>query len=320
MIDPIEEYRKYFKYPETIPFPRRVTVELSNRCNLRCIMCPRNFYKGSDSFMDAELYKKIIDEISEYKDITLVPFFRGESLLHPNFFELIKYAKDKNVGHIQLATNAMLLNKRKAREIIDIGIDFISFSLDTLGKENYERIRKGAKYDIVLNNVENFIDMRNKNGLKIPEIQVSVVETEATKATLQDFIDKWLPRVDRVRVYIEHSKDGRFGSIEGINDAERRPCLKLLTDIVIYQDGMVALCNHDWDRKEFIGNVRENKISDIWNNDVYREIRLRHWENRTHGDPTCRFCDHWATYYSNGFIMGKVYTKKESQHPEITYD
>lgn len=320
MIDPIEEYKRYLKNPGVNIFPRRVTVELSNECNLRCIMCPRNFYKGSNSFMAVRLYKKIIDEISEYENIVLVPFFRGESLLHPGFTKLIRYAKDKNIGPIQLATNGMFLNEKKAQEIIDLGIDFISFSLDTLGKANYERIRKGARYDIVMRNVEKFIEMRDKEGLKLPEIQVSVVETEATKATLQDFIDKWLPKVDRVRVYMEHSKNGRFGSIEGITDRERRPCLKPLTDIAIYQDGSVALCNHDWDRKEFIGNVMENKISDIWNSEAYKEVRLRHWEKRTQDDPTCKYCDHWASYYANNFIIGKVYRRTGSEYQGIIDD
>jgi len=43
---------------------------------------------------------------------------------------MLSYAKGKGIAPIQLATNAYFLNSTIARRIIDLEIDFISFSVD----------------------------------------------------------------------------------------------------------------------------------------------------------------------------------------------
>ncbi len=69
-------------------FPKRVTIEMTNDCNLSCVMCPRRFMKDTNGYIDYDLWCKLIDEC-EGQRVTLVPFWRGESLLHPQFGKLI---------------------------------------------------------------------------------------------------------------------------------------------------------------------------------------------------------------------------------------
>ena len=312
----IEEYRKYFLDKKQFPFPRRVTVELTNHCNLNCPMCPRQYlvkrpdYK--EGFMDRELYQKIIDEMAEYPNIALVPFFRGESLLHPEFIEMLGYAKEKGIKPIQLATTATLLNGKITQSLLDLEIDFISFSLDAFGKEGYEKIRVGANYEKVMENIENFLVERQERGLKRPEVQVSAVETEEAKGKLSEFTSFWLKKVERVRIYKEHSTDGRFGSLDSPDlKEERKPCLKPLSDMVIYWNGDVALCNHDWNRKEPFGNIRKEGIREVWNGKNYNEIRRKHFENRAEEDPACKDCDHWRLYYLPKRMIGELHTRND---------
>jgi len=316
-IDVIEEYQKYFSDRKQFSFPLRVTVELTNHCNLDCPICPRQYlvkrpdYK--EGFMDKELYQKIIDEMAEYPNVALVPFFRGESLLHPEFIKMLAYAKEKGIKPIQLATNATLLNEKTSRNLLDLEIDFISFSLDASGKESYEKIRVGANYEKVMENIENFLVEKQERGLKRPAVQVSVVKTEATKEKIPRFISFWLKKVERVRVYEEHSTNRKFGSLKNSPDLkeERKPCLKPLSDIVIYWDGDVALCNHDWNRKEPFGNIRKESIRNVWNGKNYNEIRKRQFENRAEEDPTCKGCDHWRLYYLPKRMIGELHTKND---------
>ena len=79
--------------PEVPEFPKRVTLELTNHCNLRCVMCPRKYMRGPKGYMSFSLYKNIIGQLAEHRDTALVPFFRGESLLHPRCIEMLRYAK-----------------------------------------------------------------------------------------------------------------------------------------------------------------------------------------------------------------------------------
>ena len=88
--------------------------------------------------MDMDLYRKIVDEAKEFIfDINLN--HRGESLLHPEIVEAIKYAK-QNKMFTRLHTNASLLTEDLAENIIAAGLDRISFSFDGYTKETYEKM------------------------------------------------------------------------------------------------------------------------------------------------------------------------------------
>ena len=79
--------------------------------------------------------------------------------------------------------------------------------------------------------------------------------------------------------------------------------------MVIYWNGEVAICNHDWQRPQFIGNVKQSSLQDIWNSTFYQEIRKKHLEGRVENFSPCNFCSHWKTYYKQEPIIGEVYEK-----------
>lgn len=301
----------YDKNPHRFVFPERITIELTNRCNLSCFMCPRNAAHMNLGDMDLELFKKIIDECSQHLAICLVPFFRGESLLHERFLEMLSYAKQKGLKPIQLSTNAYFLNKRLRRGILDLDIDFISFSVDTNDPKIYEKIRKNSDFEKVYKNIVLFLNEKDKTSKTLPTIQISAVKTKENANFISDFIDFWKQRVDRVRIYQVHSLDGRFGSLDNERNAvTRKPCLKLLTDMVIYWNGDVAVCNHDWNREKFIGNVQNESIEHIWQNEHYKTIREYHLQGRYSEELPCRGCEHWKIYYDENRMIGEVYSKK----------
>jgi len=299
-----------YNEPEAPEFPGRVTIELTNHCNLNCVMCPRKHMTGSKGYLSFFLFTEIIDEIAERESIALVPFFRGESLLHPRCIDMLAYAKKKGVGPIQFTTNATLMNEDVSRALIGLEIDFISFSVDSIDPKDYSRIRKGADLKTVLKNIEVFCNLKKDKGISKPEIQVSVVKTKSTYNGIDEFVNFWRQRVDRVRVYEEHSEDGSFGSLgkKGNNAVceKRQPCLKPFTDMVIYWNGAVALCNHDWDRTNSLGNIKENSIEEIWHSDTYNRVRQAHLEEGKLED-LCQSCDHWKACYREENLIGELY-------------
>ena len=306
--DPEMAAERYRVNPEYFAFPERLTVEVTNRCNLECFMCPRNKIEMESGAMDMDLFKRIIDEASRFLPVSLVPFFRGEALLHPRFIEMLRYARKKGLGPIQLGTNAHLLTDEVSKGIIDMGIDFISFSVDAMDRDLYSRMRGSDSFKKVFSNILKFIEAKNKKRSKRPEIQISCVKTEENREFVQEFVAFWKDRADRVRIYSAHSLDGRLGHLkEDIGGDQRRFCLKILTDMVIYWNGDVAICNHDWKRDLFIGNVNEKSIREIWRGRVYDEIRRRQLNNDVEDFLPCRDCSHWKMYYTDNHIIGEVY-------------
>lgn len=304
-----KKYEKYLKNRGSFVFPERITVELTNRCNLSCPMCPRRFLHSNEGFMDEETFTRIIDEMSEHPGTALVPFFRGESLLHKDFLKFIEYAKKKGISPVQFTTNATLLTEEISSRLLDLKIEFISFSLDTDIEENYRKVRVGASYKKVMENIERFLKMKKEKKLGSPEIQVSVVDTSYSGEELESFVKRWIDKVDRVRIYEEHSKEGKFGSLAADRVGERLPCLKPITDMVIYWNGDVVLCNHDWDREISLGNVIKREIKEIWQSSEYENIREKHFERNLEGEKPCFECRHWEAYYLPEGIIGKLYKK-----------
>lgn len=297
--------------PELHDFPGRITLELTNKCNICCTFCPRKMMEKNLGFMDLALAKRLIDEIAEHLPVSLVPFFRGEPLLHPDWYEILRYAKAKGIGPLQFTTNATLMDKDVARALIDLQLDFISFSLDTIDSELYQQTRRGSDYDRVHENIIYLLELKRELGVSFPEVQVSAVDTPMHHDKLDDFVSYWRPKVDRVRIYIEHSQDGNPGSIAIPLPLfqKRLPCHKLFTDMVIYWNGEVALCNHDWNRvgADHLGDVRRRAIAEVWRSEKYNELRTLHLEGAVQGIRPCNYCDHWKMYYIEDGFLGKMY-------------
>lgn len=141
------------------------------------------------------------------------------------------------------------------------------------------------------------------------------METEYHKPGTKRFVDFWQGKVDRVRIYIEHSTGMSPGNITQELPVlkNRHACHKLFTDLVIYWNGEVGLCNHDWTRLnggQPIANVQHSSIAEIWRSDEYTEFRNRHIAGDVTDMVPCNGCDHWKMYYLDTGFMGRVYPKQ----------
>jgi MoaA/NifB/PqqE/SkfB family radical SAM enzyme len=246
--------------------------------------------------MDIASARVLIDEMAEHAPVQVVPFFRGESLLNKDWREILAYVKAKRVGPVQFTTNATLLDREAAAKLADLNLDFISFSMDTIDPQLYESTRRGADYEKCLANVLGFLEERERRKADTV-VQVSAVETDAHRPRMDEFVEYWRPKVDKVRVYVEHSANGSPGGIDAPLPKfdSRRPCRKLFTDMVIYWNGEAAVCNHDWARLvdgPRIGNVFDSGIARVW---------------RTESLEPCRGCDHWKMYYMESGFLGRAY-------------
>ncbi len=293
-------------------FPERLTVEVTNRCNISCTFCPRQHLDMRLGDMDRALFTKIIDEAAEHMPVSLILFFRGEPLLHPEFLDFLRYARQKGISDISIATNAVFLDEKTQDALIDAQLYFLSVSLDTDDAQLYHASRVYGDFERSKANLLAFCakcKAARAEGRIAPQIQVSTVDIDAYRGGQEDFVALWRQHADIVRVYEEHSADGNMGSAARLRGgvAQRRPCKKVYTDMVIYWDGTAALCNHDWDNRLNIGNVFEQSIYDIWNSEAYERIRAMHEDGAFSEDIVCKRCDHWMAYYLPGGVLGKVY-------------
>jgi len=279
--------KKWQEYPKkkiVADFPLHLDVESTNACNLRCIMCDRNWMKEKIGNIDWNLFTKVIDEAAKYHLPSVKFNYRGEPLLHPDIAKMVKYVKEKGILEVQFNTNGLLLDEKKAEELIDAGLDRIIFSFDGATKETYEKIRRGSNYETVVANIKNLVKLRNKKGLKRPLVRIQMVRMAENKNEVEDFIRMWLPIANRLAVNNERNLSRAKKKLEHF------PCSQIWQRLMICWDGEVRMCCGDWYGEVVLGNVKETSVYDIWHGEKLNQIRKLHIERNFDKIPICARC------------------------------
>lgn len=122
------------------PFPRVITLYVTNKCNLNCQMCLNANYRHknkADKGISIKAIKKILPELKKYKPTVCIT--GGEPLLNPDLFKIISLLV-KNKIITSLTTNGSLLEKY-AQQIADSGLEFLSISLDHFDEKKHDNGR-----------------------------------------------------------------------------------------------------------------------------------------------------------------------------------
>ncbi len=279
-------------------YPSRLWIELTNNCNLHCEMCLNKFLPPrSKGFMNLDLFKKLIDEVGGRVHDAYF-HHRGESLLHPQIFDMISYAKEKGI-YTRLHTNATLLDEERSKKLLESGLDFLSFSFDGYDKETYEGIRLGATFEVTLSNIIRFLELKKEGRYKLPYTVLTVIEFSSLKGRYKEskkaFLDKFkgLP-LDALRVREPHNWGGEYSDEE----IEKRrlkagfvPCTFLWYSLTIFWDGTVVPCPQDFFGKLTLGNLNEQTLWEIWNSESMVELRRNMTKEKYKTLSPCNSCD-----------------------------
>ena len=302
--------------------PLEVWIEPTNHCNLRCVKCPHAVgLKRPKGFMEPELYRRLIDEIADYA-FTVSLQFGGESLIHKQLPELVAYAAKKGLRTV-LHTNATLLTPERSRELVRSGLSLISFSIDGEDAASYEAVDTGGKFDRALTGVREFIEARRELGSRTPftVVQRLSPEPDETQARTSALLDLG---ADYLKVAGFHGWAGAFSRdgkdlIPGRSDpaprhdpADYAPCHNIWYGISVFWDGRVAPCCMDMEGEYPVGDIREQPLREIWNNE--RMVRLREAlvQGRHEEESLCRDCTYlWGKTAGSAWADARGRMKQE---------
>lgn len=135
-------------------------IEITNLCNLKCVMCPRcgeisskTMYPSKKGCMKYEWFKKILDQ---FDNITRLTINGGEPLLNKDVKQMMEYCRKKNIK-LQVITNGLLMDEEMINCMVK-NVTYLQISIDGATKEIYEKIRVNGKYDKLIRNIENLIE------------------------------------------------------------------------------------------------------------------------------------------------------------------
>ncbi len=203
---------------------RLFQVETAIACNLNCLMCPwtrERMEPGTRGLMADEVWDAIRPFLPEVVSVDLSG--GGEALLHPKLAERVAQAKQEGC-EVGLLTNGILLDGACAQILINAGIDWIGVSVDGATAEVYEQVRRGASFEVLVENIRALSGLRKKG---VPRILINFVMMPLNIHQLSDMVrlGKDLG-VDQINFKQCDVIRGQFGSGLGLYSLEQEPQIK----------------------------------------------------------------------------------------------
>lgn len=159
-----------------------VQVEITTRCDLRCSYCPqtvlREHWRAAN--MRWETFARLWPLMRRCHRIHLQGW--GEPLLHPDFFRMIKLAREAGCA-VSTTTSAMPMSEAVARKLVESGVDIVAVSL--AGTDAVSNgLRQGAPFERVCRAIERLQAIRQAcQGVHL-EVHIAYLMPASTMAAV----------------------------------------------------------------------------------------------------------------------------------------
>ena len=147
-------------------YPIYAEISPSGICNHRCTYCALDFMEYQSRFLDKEVLKDRLSEMSSLGLKSIMYAGEGEPLLHRDIGEIINHTKKVGVD-VAITTNGVLLKEGLVESTLE-NITWIKVSINGATKETYAKIHKTSpdNFDQVIENVSYAVKVREDKGYK----------------------------------------------------------------------------------------------------------------------------------------------------------
>ncbi len=288
--------KRVSKFKQRDEFPSRVLLEMTSLCNLNCTMCPRTVLTRPQIHMEPELFKKCVDQLDEKGINGLWIYNIGESILHPQFHELLDYVSEKkNLGPIWHSSNGMNLSSSFSDMIINSNVSFMNMSVNADSNETFKKIAPTGNWDRVTTNFLNFIQLKNDSNKRRPFSRVQIIDQECAKDDINKFFAKYYGKANIIAV---NRLEAFSGDVKQNNEfagkrekSKEKKCNRVSrSDMFIFSNGETTFCDTDFNGKLSLGNVKNQSIQEIWTSTKRKDILKLNREKRLAEVDLCKDC------------------------------
>ena len=306
-------------------WPTHAQIEPTTMCNLRCALCPVT--EGLErplEHMELATFQKIIDQLGQYLFIILL-WDWGEPFLNPSIYDMIAYAKAREVGLISSTNGHVFATGDHAERLVLSGIDYIIVAIDGVTQTTYEHYRQGGDLETAISGIRNIVKAREVRGSSTPLIDlrfIAMKHNEHEIPQLEEFSRSLGVDALTIRTLCTYD-DGEYCVTQADGSAfvpenpayqpftldpmsksrirrKVNPCKVLWNNPAIHSNGKVFACTFDPHGRNVLGDLDKSSFAAIWWGPAFRE--LRHRFRTDYKELTlCRDC----TYAFEGGAMGE---------------
>lgn len=270
-----------------------VRIEISTECNYQCIFCPHSLslnrkkeIMSNDMFF--ELLTKVNKEAPQITDLTLSGL--GEATLDKDLVKKIEYAKHLNYN-IHILTNGSIISIGRIKQLLNIGISSIRFSVHAVDDNKYGLITGRHGFDRVFRKIEEAFIFSRGTNTKIIVTSDIIHETEDQ---IEKIKNMFLPITDLLEIWKVHNWADAFNFRS--KERQKQTCGRPFHGpLQIQVDGTVNACGFDYDGELLLGDLKTQTLEEMFNSDEYKRIIDFHSNINSWDDILCNGCDQLRT-------------------------
>ena len=279
--DRIISDKKKKVFQEVVSFPKVIQIETTNICNHGCSFCAYTTMERPKRHIDKGVFKRIIEECYELGSREIGLFSGAEPMTCKWLDEYIKLCKEKGYTYTYISTNGSLHKFEKYKKIVDAGIDSIKFSVNGGTKEVYKLVHGKDDFEKVIENIKAISLYRKETNKKL-WLGISFVAFDKNRFTFEILKNEMKDFVDEIIMYEANNQGGQ---VEGLPPPEvhQEDCALPFTKAHFTAEGYMRACCNDYENYLAIDKIENKKIIDIWNGEIFRNLRKKHLDDKLQG-------------------------------------
>ncbi len=244
-----------------------IHIETRTLCNGTCAFCPAaiQYHSRKDVHMNAETFRKIIEELSGLKYGGRISLYcNNEPLVDSRIYDFLRLAREKcPYAFLEIKTNGKLLDSAKLQTLVACGLDSLNIS-------DYSTTPSFSTH------IQELIDYLKKDKLSGATCRICI-EYRKEQEVLQN-------------------RAGTSPTKAKLRHALPRFCSRPFEMITVGTEGQIGLCSSDFDFSHTIGDIHHMSLVSAWKSDALEKIRRSMLHNDRSCTRPCSVCDYHGYY------------------------
>ncbi len=267
---------------------RKIYLEISNICNLKCSFCPGT--KRPPKIMTEEEFSFLLSKLHSWTDF-LYFHLMGEPLGHPNLESFLQIATEHSFKVI-LTTNGTLLKKQQEILLSSPALHKVNISLHA-----FEANDLAVPFQDYLNHCFSFGQAAQGKKLIVYRLWNqggADKKNDVVLKTMEDFFPSpWIQERRGTRIaektYLEYGDKFDWPDLSAEDGGAHVFCYGLQDQVGILSDGSVVPCCLDHDGELVLGNLFTDSMDDILTTPRAQAI-YQGFQNKLAAEELCRKC------------------------------